>query len=104
MLRPATYTPVDAQAKALLEVKSKTADVAVIDYVMSIGSIGEGTDFADITVIEGASFAPEQYGIAFRKNSPVTLEKVNGAIAELMADGTLDSIAAKYKLDTLLIK
>mgnify|MGYP001424476568 CR=1 FL=1 len=34
----AKYVSVDAQAKALLEVKSGTADVAVIDYVMSIGT------------------------------------------------------------------
>ncbi|MBE6753023.1 MAG: transporter substrate-binding domain-containing protein [Ruminococcaceae bacterium] len=98
------YTAVDSQAKTLLEVKSGTADVAVIDYVMSIGSIGEGTDYADLAVIEGAAFAPEQYGIAFRKGDTETLDKVNAAIAELMADGTLDEIAAKYKLDTLLVK
>lgn len=99
----ASYTPVDAQAKALFEVKSGTADVAVIDYVMTIGSIGEGTDYEDISVIEGASFAPEQYGIAFRKGSD-TRDKVNEAIAALMADGTVDTIAAKYKLDALLVK
>ena len=40
-----TKTPVDTMAKALMEVKSGTADMAVIDYVMSIGSIGEGTDY-----------------------------------------------------------
>lgn len=36
-----TKTPVDTQQKTLTEVKSGTADMAVIDYVMSIGSIGE---------------------------------------------------------------
>ncbi len=99
----ASYTAVDAQSKALLEVKSGTADLAVIDYVMTIGSIGEGTDYTDIAVIEGKDFAPEQYGIAFRKGGD-TVAKVNEAIAALMADGTVDQIAAKYKLDTLLVK
>ena len=80
----ASYVAVDSQAKALMEVKSGTADVAIIDYVMSIGSIGEGTDYADLKVVEDKDFAQEQYGIAFRKNSPETLEKVNAAISEQM--------------------
>ena len=99
----ATYVAVDSQAKALMEVKSGTADVAIIDYVMSIGSIGEGTDYADLSVVEGNDFAKEQYGIAFRKDSPETLEKVNTAIQELANDGTLETIAKKYKLDELLL-
>ncbi len=103
LFKQAKYTAVEGQADALKEVKAKTADVAIIDYVMSIGSIGEGTDYADLAVVEGKDFAPEQYGIAFRKNSPETLEKVNGAIQELFEDGTMETIAKKYKLDTLLI-
>ena len=99
----ATYVSVDSQAKALMEVKSGTADVAIIDYVMSIGSIGEGTDYADLDVVDDKDFAEEQYGIAFRKNSPETVEKVNSAIQELANDGTLETIAKKYKLDELLL-
>ena len=37
--KEANYVSVDSQAKALLEVKSGTADIAIIDYVMSIGTI-----------------------------------------------------------------
>ncbi len=99
----ATYVPIESQATALLEVESGTADCAVIDFVMSIGSIGEGTDFADICVVDGATFAPEEYAIAFRKNSPSTVEKINKAIADLGADGTLNEIAKKYKLEDLLL-
>ena len=100
----ASYTAVDSQAKALLEVKSGTADMAVIDYVMSIGSIGEGTDYSDLVILDQYEFAPEMYGVAFRKNSPETLDKVNAVIDEMKMDGTLDEIAAKYKLDELIIK
>lgn len=99
-----TYTAVDSQAKALLEVKSGTADVAIIDYVMTIGSIGAGTDYEDLVIIDQYEFAPEEYGVAFRKNSPETLDKVNAVIDEMKMDGTLDEIAAKYKLDELLLK
>ena len=100
--KEANYTAVDAQSKVLLEIKSGTADIGIIDYVMSIGSIGEGTDYADLAVVADKGFADEEYGIAFRKNSPVTLEKVNGAIQELANDGTLDRIAEKYKLQELI--
>ena len=97
----AQYTPVDSMAKALMDVAAGTSDVAIVDYVASIGSIGEGTDFADLVVVETEEFSPEQYGIAFRKGSDMTA-KVNAAISELAADGTLDEIAAKYKLDEVL--
>ena len=82
----------------------KTAKFAVVDYVTSIGSIGEGTDYTDLAVVTAQEFEPEEYGIAFRKGSDIT-EKVNAAMKELAADGTLLKIAEKYKLqDLLLIK
>ena len=99
----AEYVSVDSQAKALLEVKSGTADVAIIDYVMSIGTIANGTDYADLKVVDDKSFAEEQYGIAFRKNSPETLQKVNDAIQELANEGELEKIATKYELQDLIL-
>ena len=101
--KDATFTPVDSMAKALMEVSAGTADVAIVDYVTSIGSIGEGTDYTDLAVVEGQDFSPEEYGIAFRKGSDLT-PAVNEAIAELVKDGTLDEIGAKYKLADLLVK
>ncbi len=98
----AEFTGVDSMAKALMEVKAGTADIAIVDYVTSIGSIGEGTDYEDFVVVEAEDFAAEEYGIAFRKGSDLT-EKVNEAISELAADGTLATIAAKYKLEDLLL-
>ena len=97
-----TKTPVDTQAKALMEVSAGTADMAVIDYVMSIGSIGEGTDYANLKLVEDVSFSPEEYGIAFRKGSDA-VNHVNKAINELKADGSLAKIAEKYKLQDLLL-
>lgn len=100
----ASYTDVDSQAKVLMEVKSGVADVGIIDYVMTIGSIGEGTDYNDLVMVTSKSFADEQYGIAFRKNSPETLKAVNDAIEKFRKDGTLLKIAEKYKLQDVLIK
>ncbi len=99
----AKFTAVDSMATALMDVAAGTSDIAIVDYVTSIGSIGEGTDFVDLAVVEGKDFNPEEYGIAFRKGSDI-VPAVNNAIAELMADGTMDAIAEKYKLEDLLIK
>ena len=101
----AKYASVSAQSTALFEVKSGTSDIAVIDYVMSIGTLAEGTDFSDLKVVEAQSFEPEQYGIAFRKNSPETLKNVNAAIQKLADNGKLKEIADKYNLgDLILVK
>ena len=52
-----------------MDVAAGTSDIAIVDYVASIGSIGEGTDYEDLVRIEAREFAPEEYGIAFRKGS-----------------------------------
>lgn len=99
----ANYTAVDTQSKALMEVASGTADACVVDYVCSIGMIGEGTDYADLTVVDKYAFNDEQYGIAFRKGSTKTVAMVNSAINELVKNGKLQEIAAKYKLDKQVV-
>lgn len=98
------YTAVDTMAKAIMEVKSGTSDGCVVDFVTSIGMIGEGTDFEDLVVVEAYEFAVENYGIAFRKADTDTIKKFNEAIDKLMKDGTIDAIAKKYKLEGQLIK
>lgn len=101
--KEANYVSVDSQAKALLEVKSGTADIAIIDYVMSIGTISDGTDYADLKVVEGKDFAKEQYGIAVRKGDAETLQKINDAVQAVADDGKLEEIAKKYSLQDLLL-
>lgn len=97
------FTPVQSQATALMDVSAGTSDVAVIDYVMAGGSVGEGTSFADLAIID-LGFESEEYGVAFRAGSDVT-EAVNEAMKELAADGTLTAIAEKYGVaDLLLVK
>lgn len=100
--KEASYTPVDSQAKALMEVKSKTADICLVDYVLTIGSIGAGTSYEDLVIID-KDFAPEEYGIAFKKGNTELCDKVNAAIQELANEGKLNEIAQKYKLQDLLL-
>ncbi len=98
----AKYTAVDSQAKALMEVASGVADGCVVDYVLSIGMIGEGTDYEDLVVVDELAFADEEYGIAFRKGAD-TCAAVNEAISKLVANGELAKIAEKYKLTEQII-
>ena len=99
----ANYTAVDTQAKALMEVAAGTADGCVIDYVTSIGMIGEGTDYAGLAVVAERGFGEEEYGIAMRKADTELTQKINDAINQLLENGQLEEIAARYKLAELLI-
>ncbi len=98
----AEFTAVDTMAKAIMEVAAGTADACVVDYITALGMIGDGTDYEDLVKVDGVEFAKEEYGIAFRKGSDMAA-KVNAAIAELYADGTILDIAEWYSLETQLI-
>ena len=100
--KDANYTPVDSMAKALMEVKAGTADLAIVDSVCALAMVGEGTDYDDLVVNLDNNFGEQQYGIAFRKGSDMA-EKVNETITALYKDGTVASIAEKYGLSEILI-
>lgn len=87
--------PVTTQSDTLLEVKSGSADAAVIDITMANAMTGEGTSYADLAV--AAELSSEEYGIGFRKGSDMVAE-VNSIMDGLMSDGTLDALAEEYKL------
>lgn len=102
ILKDNPYTAMPYQSDVLLEVKSGTVDIGVIDAVMANASIGEGTDYNDLMIVPGIELAQEEYAIGFRKGSPVTLEKINAAIQTMANDGTLAAIAEKYDLSQQL--
>ena len=65
---------------------------------MAKASIGEGTDYSDLMIVDGIELTPEEYAIGMRKDDTKTVEKINSAIDELVADGTLKELAEKYGL------
>ena len=91
----ATIVPLQDQAAALMEVAAGTSDACVIDITMANAMTGEGTSYADLTY--NLSLTSDEYGVSFRKDSDLTA-KFNDFMAKLMADGTLDALAAKYNL------
>ena len=91
----ATLVPLQDQAAALMEVAAGTSDACVIDITMANAMTGEGTSYADLSYT--LSLTEELYGVSFRKDSDLTA-KFNEFMDKLMADGTLDALAAKYNL------
>ncbi len=98
VLKTNEFVSCAAQKDVLLEIKAGTTEIGVIDYVMAKASIGEGTDYSDLMIVEGVELAPEEYAIGIRLEDTVLLEKINAAIDELVADGTLKDLAEKYDL------
>ncbi|MBO5665914.1 MAG: transporter substrate-binding domain-containing protein [Firmicutes bacterium] len=92
------YVAASAQKDALLEVKAGTSDLAVIDLVMAQASIKEGTDYADLMIVEGIELTAEEYAIGLRLEDTEFLAKINAAIDEMVADGSLAALAEKYGL------
>ncbi|MBQ1223939.1 MAG: transporter substrate-binding domain-containing protein, partial [Oscillospiraceae bacterium] len=84
------------QTDALLALVAGNADAIIIDYTLAIASCGTGA-YADLVILDGIQLADEEYAIGFRLDSDM-VEKVDGIIDELVADGTLSEIAAKYDL------
>lgn len=98
------YIPVKSQSTTFTEVKSKTADIAVVDAVTAAGTIGEGTSYSDLMIVDSISLGdPEEYAVGIRKGETETAEKINAAIKELYDDGTLDRLAEKYGLTGRII-
>jgi polar amino acid transport system substrate-binding protein len=97
----ATYVGVTAQMNTLTELKSGNVDFVVIDKTMAKTIVGNG-DYADLAIADAVEIESEQYAIGFKKGSDLTA-KVNGALKELAADGTLAALAEKYGLSNYLV-
>lgn len=95
-LKQANYVPKTLQTDCLMELKSGTADAAVLDLTLAKTMTGKGTSYEDIIIVD--HLAEEDYGVAFRKGSDITAE-VNKIFDELIADGTLGALAEKYGLE-----
>lgn len=99
-------TPIncEAQINALMEVKAGTADACIVDYTLGRALTKEGSDYADLVVLENIPNTDEEYAIGARLEDTETIKKINEAIDELAKDGTLKKIAEKYDLaDALLV-
>ena len=89
-----------AQINAFTEVKSGAVDFIVVDILLAQNICGNG-DYADLAIAEAIELDSEIYAVGFKKGSELTA-KVNAAIKELDADGTLMELAKKYGFENVL--
>ena len=66
----------------------------LIGFFMGLSS-GAGTSYTDLMVIDGMELTHEEFAVGLRKGSDFT-ELLNNTLAELVADGTVAEISAKY--------
>ena len=79
------FTPVTAQADALMEVAAGTSDAAVIDLPYTV------------------RLSEEEYGVGFRKGSDLA-KALNDFFAECYEDESIVKCAEKYNLQDMLVK
>lgn len=94
-LSQADYISKSVQTDCLMEVAAGTADAAVLDLTLATAMIGDGTDYANLTIKDELN--AEEYGAAFRKGSDAAAA-VDAAFDELKSDGTMQKLADKYSL------
>ena len=80
-------------ADAVQALLTNKIDAVCIDDQVAKNFVAANPD--ELTTLDTA-FAEESYAIAVSKDNPDLTEQLNGAIAELMEDGTLDAILDKY--------
>lgn len=87
---------VEAQVDALNEVLAGTSDVAIIDITMAQSVVGKGS-YADLEILDGASYGDEIFAVGLRKGSDLKA-KLDAFLKEKYEDGTLEKLAEKYSV------
>lgn len=95
-----SYTAVDTQARALMEVASGTSDACIIDLLMAGAMIGEGTNYPDLTYT--VKLTSEEYGVGFRADGNMA-EAYNEFYAKAFSDGKVLEIAKVYGVQESII-
>ncbi len=85
---------VTSQLDAMKELSMGAVDFVVVDEQLAKAYVGKG-DYASFEIAENVYSDAEYYAIGFKKGSDLTA-KVNTALEELAADGTITKLAQKY--------
>ena len=82
--------------KAVKSLETGAADAVVIDSTIAVRYI-RGGKVKEL----GEEISKEEYAIGFRKGDAALRNQVQATFDEMMADGTVDEIAAKYADDNI---
>ncbi|MBE6588855.1 MAG: transporter substrate-binding domain-containing protein [Ruminococcaceae bacterium] len=95
-IKASKINKVTAMVDALNEVKGGTSEVAIIDITMAQSVIGKGT-YAELEILEGASYGDEIFAVGLRKGSDLK-ESLDKFLKDKYAAGTLTELAEEYKV------
>ena len=80
--------------ECVMELVNGKCDVVVIDSATAEKYVA---DNEGLKIVEDSdAFASEEYAIAVQKGNTELLSKINAAIDDMLADGTISDIAAQY--------
>lgn len=80
---------------ATLDLQGNKLDAVIVDGPVGQAILASLND-PSLVISEIDLGAADWYGIAVNKDNPELLAKINGALAELKAEGFLETLAAKY--------
>ena len=93
-IQGANINKVTAMVDALSEVLAGTSDVAIIDITMAQSVVGKGA-YADLQILDGASYGDEIFAVGLRKGSDLKTE-LDAFLKAKYADGTMTALAEEY--------
>ena len=80
--------------ECVMELVNGKCDVVVIDSATAQKYV---SDNKGLTIVEDPdAFASEEYAIAVQKGNTELLNLINGVVEEMLADGTISELSAKY--------
>ena len=85
-------TTCDSFLKCFTELGGGAVDAVIVDKPVAVSYAEKNEGF---TVLD-EGLGAEQYGIAFRSSDAELCEQIEGAVAQLVVNGTYAEIAAKY--------
>ncbi|MGI6238942.1 MAG: transporter substrate-binding domain-containing protein [Christensenellales bacterium] len=89
---------VDSYVTAAAELKAGSVDALVIDIGVAKFYVESDPD----NYVIGDAIASEEYGVGFRIGEEDLVAEVEGAIMQLVADGTYQTLAEKYGLEDFI--
>lgn len=95
-IQAANITPVNAQVDALNEVMAGASQVAIVDITMAQNIVGKG-EYANLKIVEGASYGDEIFAVGLRKGSDLKAQ-LDAFLKAKYADGTITALAEKYNV------
>ena len=95
----------DVQTDTFTELLAGAVDFVVVDRLLAENIIGKG-DYSSLAIVDAIEIEKEVYSIGCKKGGDLD-DKINTALVELLNEGKIEELAAKYNVrvtDTLMEK